>query len=166
MDNDNELNEPEVIANKFNEFFVNVGPNLAKNFNKNSDEFYKYLEGNYENSMFLNYTTSEEVNRVTDNLVGKNSCGIDEISCKIIKYVAPFISIPLSHIFNLSFETGKIPEQLKTALVRPVYKSSDTDKFSNYRPISVLPCFSKVLEQIMYNRLTSYIEKNGIRAII
>ena len=68
MDNDDELNEPEVIANKFNEFFVNVGPNLAKNFNKNSDEFYKYLEGNYENSMFLNYTTSEEVNRVIDNL--------------------------------------------------------------------------------------------------
>ena len=92
----------------------------------------------------------------------KNSCGIDEISCKVVKYVAPFISIPLSHIFNLSYETGKIPEQLKTALVTPVYKSSDTDKFSNYRPISVLPCFSKVLEKIMYKRLTSYIEKNGI----
>lgn len=97
-----------------------------------------------------------------DNLVGKYSCGIDEISCKVIKYVSPFISIPLSHIFNLTFETGKIPEQLKIALVTPIYKSSDTDKFSNYRPISVLPCFSKVLEKIMYKRLISYIEKNGI----
>ena len=53
--------------------------------------------------MFLNYTTSEDVNRVIDNLVGKNSYGIDEISCKVIKYVAPLISIPLSHIFNLTF---------------------------------------------------------------
>lgn len=104
----------------------------------------------------------KKLNRVIDNLVEKNSCGIDEISCKVIRYVAPFISTPLSHIFNLTFETGKIPEQLKIALAMPIYKSSDTDKFSNYRPISVLPCFSKVLEKIMYKRLTSYIEKNAI----
>ena len=55
----------------------------------------------------------------------KSSCGIDEIRSKVIKYVAPYISVPLSHIFNLTFATGKIPNDLKVALITPVYKASE-----------------------------------------
>ena len=54
--------------------------------------------------------------------VCKSSCGVDEINSKVVKYVAQYISMPLSHIFNLTFETGKIPDDLKVALVTPVYK--------------------------------------------
>ena len=79
-------------------------------------------------------------------MASKASCGIDEISSKVIKYVAPYISVPLSYIFNLTFVTGKIPDNLKVALVTPVYKASEENVYSNYRPISVLPCFSKILE--------------------
>ena len=59
------------------------------------------------------------------------SCGIDEISSKVIKRVAPYISVPLSYIFNLTFTTGKIPDDLKVALVTPVYIAS-------IRPIYIL----------------------------
>ena len=76
--------------------------------------------------------------------------------------MAPYIALPLSHIFNLTFATGKIPNKLKVALVTPVYTSSDKDVYSNYRPISVLPCFSKILEKLMYKRLIKYIDKNNI----
>ena len=51
--------------------------------------------------------------------------------------------IPLTHLFNLSFTTGFIPTCLKTALIKPIFKKDDADKFTNYRPISLLSPFSK-----------------------
>ena len=74
-----------------------------------------------------------------------------------------FVNVgPKSHIFNLTFATGKIPNDLKVALIAQVYKASEKNVFSNYRPISVLPFFSKILEKLMYKRLIDYINKNGI----
>ena len=69
---------------------------------------------------------------------------------------------PLKHIFDLSFENGIFPNNLKIATVTPVYKSGENSSLSNYRPISVLPCFSKMLERIMYKRLYSYLQENKI----
>ena len=151
-----------LITNQCNEFFVNVGPNLGEKFSNVTGGFRKYLKGDYFDSMFLHDTTSDEVNRIIEKLDCKTSCSIDQISSKVVKYVAPYIPIPLSHIFNLTFATGSSPDQLKIALVTPVYKSSDKNIFSNYRPIAVLPCFSKVLEKLMYERIIAYIDKNRI----
>ena len=69
---------------------------------------------------------------------------------------------PIILHFSLTFATGKIPDELKVVLVTPVYKASEENIYSNYRPISVLPCFSKILEKFMYNRLIDYIHKNRI----
>ena len=95
-------------------------------------------------------------------MASKSSCGIDEISSKVIKCAAPYISVPLSYIFNLTFATDKIPDDLKVALETPVYKASEENIYPNYRPISVLPCFSVLLEKLMYKRLIDYIHKNKI----
>ena len=56
-------------------------------------------------------------------------------------------------------ESGKVPDQLKSALVTPVYKADDRTLFSNYRPISILPIFSKLLEKVVYTRLLNYLDK-------
>ena len=94
-------------------------------FEDGSDEFYKFLKGNYCDSMFLHDTTCAEVNKEIDKMANKSSCGIDDINSKVVKHVAPYISLPLSHIFNLTFSTGKVPDEFKVALVTPVYKSSE-----------------------------------------
>ena len=65
------------------------------------------------------------MNRIIDKLECKSSCGVDEIRSKVIKYVAPYVSVPLSHIFNLTFATGKIPNDLKVALITTLYKASE-----------------------------------------
>ena len=65
-------------------------------------------------------------------------------------------------IFNLSLQKGCFPEELKIARVTPIYKADDVNEIGNYRPISVLPCFSKILERIMYNRLFKYLTTNEI----
>ena len=62
----------------------------------------------------------------------------------------------------MTFATGKIPDDLKVALITPVYKASEKNVLSNYRPISVLPFFPKILEKLMYKRLIDYVNKNGI----
>ena len=65
-------------------------------------------------------------------------------------------------IFNLSLEKDCFPEELKITRAAPIYKTDDVNDIGNYRPISALPCFSKILERIMYNRLFRYLTTNKI----
>ena len=73
-----------------------------------------------------------------------------------------FISTPLTHIINLSLATGIVPEQMKLAKVKSIHKSSDPNILNNYRPISLLPAFSKLLEKIMFNKVMNYLNSNDI----
>jgi hypothetical protein len=157
------ITKPSKIADKFNEYFINIGPQLASKINGNLEtSIQKYLTGNFMNSMFLNPITENEMISEVLKLKDNKSPGYDEINAKIIKTVATDISQTTYSIFNLSFATGFIPEQLKLALVTPIFKAGDKQIFENYRPISVLTCFSKLLEKLMYKRLISFIEKSKI----
>ena len=69
---------------------------------------------------------------------------------------------PLCHIINLSFDEGCVPDQLKLPNVVQIKKYGDAKLIANYRPISVLPVFSKIFERLMYIRLTKYVTKNNI----
>ena len=77
----------------------------------------------------------------------------DELKPTVVKSVWHCIASPLSHICNLSFVTGIFPDELKIA---------NGMEFSNYRPVSVLPVFSKVIERLMYNRLLKYINDDNL----
>lgn len=78
---------------------------------------------------------------------------------KIVKRTINEISKPLTYIYNLSFQTGRFPNKMKVAKVIPVYKSRDKHQFTNYRPVSLLPQFSKILERGFNNRLDKFIDK-------
>ena len=157
------INEKE-IADKFNEYFINVGPNLAKKIQEEDSgkTYASYLNEINNKTAFINPTNHNEIELELLSLNQTKSCGYDEISPKIAKQLGKHISKPLAHIFNLSFQTGILPEELKTSLVVPVYKSGEHDIFSNYRPISILPCFSKILEKLMYKRIIAFFNKNDI----
>jgi hypothetical protein len=88
-----------------------------------------------------------------NNLNVNKSAGHDKVSAKMIKKISENIIKPLIYIYNLSFQTGKIPNFLKLAIISPIYKANENNIFENYRPISVLTCFSKLLEKRMYKRL-------------
>ena len=81
---------------------------------------------------------------------------------KIIKDIKDYIKLPLTHIHvcNLSFTSVIFPAELKLANVVPIYKANDEMVFSNYRPVSVLPVLSILIERLMYNRLICYINEN------
>ncbi|XP_057302747.1 uncharacterized protein LOC130636914 [Hydractinia symbiolongicarpus] len=98
--------QKDKIANKFNEFFINVGPKLAAKIPSTTKTHSSYLD----------------------------TCDTNE----------------------------QFPDQLKNARVAPKFKSGENSDVTNYRPISVLPCFSKVLQRIMYNRLDDHLVQNNI----
>ena len=88
--------------------------------------------------------------------------GYDGLSISPIKETLDRLASPLSHIFHLSFSSGVFPHKFKIAKILPIFKNDDPSNFSNYRPISILPCLSKVLEKLFYSRLSKFLIKFDI----
>ena len=110
----------------------------------------------------LNPVTEDEIVRVVAQLKPKKSKGHGELDMCLIKKLVPYIVVPLKHIFNLSLLSGVFPDSMKIARVIPLFKTGNTKEFSNYRPISLLPQFSKILEKIYHSRLMAFIDSNQI----
>ena len=108
------------------------------------------------NSIFFEPSTVHEIIRALNDQKARRKL---DPKTKIIKYANPVISVFLSHLFNLCITTGVFPDSLKIAEVIPIFKKGNTDKPTNYRPISLLSQFSKIFEKLIYNRIYSYLEK-------
>lgn len=153
-----ELNTPCTdISGMFNEHFLKN--NLT--VNDHDFDFAEYLNNPQNFSMYLNPAKISEVETILKNLK-TNTPGYDDISPKILKHSSSVISTPLTHIINLSLKTGTFPDQLKKAKVVPLLKSGDRGDINNYRPISILPAFSKIFEKIISVRLINYVESNNL----
>ncbi len=98
------------------------------------------------------------VGNTIQSMVSKSSTDLDGISSKLLKSVRAEIERPLSHIFSLSLSTGIFPEQLKASRVVPIHKAGDTTNCDNYRPISLVNAFSKILEKIVCTKLVHHLE--------
>jgi len=100
--------------------------------------------------------------KIITKLNNSKSPGYDNIGPSLIKDVSVVILDPLVHIFNLSLLNGCVPDKLKIAKVVPVFRKSDCSQPTNYRPISLLSIFDKLLEKLMFSRLIYYLEGNNI----
>ena len=159
--NSNVITDKLKISNMFNSFFSNVGINLAKNITPSKYPPEYYLQGSYTNSIFMTPVIETEVSSIIKNL--KNSAaGWDELSPKQMKTVACYITKPLVYLCNISLTKGIFPQELKRANVIPLYKSGNQMSVNNYRPVSVLPVFSKIYEKVVYKRLYDYIVLHNI----
>ncbi|XP_072016559.1 uncharacterized protein [Amphiura filiformis] len=90
------------------------------------------------------------------------STGMDNIPANLLKVAAAYISNSLTHICNVSLKKGKVPNEWKEARVTPIHKGGDKDDLNNFRPISVLPIISKILERSVHEQLYTYIQENNI----
>jgi hypothetical protein len=84
----------------------------------------------------------------------------DDIPENLVKQCMQLIKGPLAHIYNLSLNSGVFPDIRKTAKVKPLYKKGDKCDMRNYRPISIIPVFGKLLQRLMCNRIISFLYKN------
>lgn len=152
------VNDRHVITERFCEYFTNVGINLANKIPKPINPFHYYMNVRNDASLFLSPTDSLEITKIIDNLKNKSSSGHDKISSAILKKLKESIAIPLSIICNKSMQTGAVPNTMKIAKVVPIHKSKSKELFSNYRPISLLPVVSKILEKLVHKRLYHFME--------
>ena len=122
--------------------------------------FQNYIHYNCPCLSTINLTDLELENAFASLKTNKSS-GYNDISADVVKRVSDEIFVILKHIFNISLAKIVFPDKLKIARVTSIFKKGSNTLVTNYRPISVLPCFSKLLERIMYNRLYKFlVEKN------
>jgi hypothetical protein len=159
--NDNIINDPYLIAEQFNSYFVNIGSNLDKKKSKTNKSPLDYINNNYTVNMYLNPTSADEISKIIDKLKDC-ACGWDDVPSSVIKSTKNHISTILAHIINLSLSQGIFPTELKLANIIPIYKAGDKDETGNYRPISLLTTFSKLYERVFYNRLANFLKMQKI----
>jgi len=155
--NNSSVNDPDEIANEFCHFFTNIGKKYANDIPNSKYSHNHYLQNKVKINMFMAPTDPHEVVKLIDTLKRKNSCGHDNISSALIKDIKYDIAFPLAILFNKSLNNGKVPDQIKLAKVIPIYKAKDKELFNNYRPISLLPTTSKILEKIVHKRLYHFL---------
>ena len=164
IDDNGSLNcDPLKIANCFNKYFSGIGPNLEKNIPSSSKSFSDYLSNvNVNSSFFMDPTSPIEVSDIIKSLDTKKALGPNSIPSFILKVNNDFFSEHLSKMINLTFETGTFPDLCKVAKVVPVFKSGNENTCENYRPISLLPIYSKIYEKVMYSRIYRFLTKKNL----
>ena len=157
------ITDKKRVANKFNEFFTNIGPNLSKQIPESDKRFDEFLKNPSNSSMFFSPTDSQEIQSLIQNLDDSKSTDIYETPIKLLKMASSCLSGPISEIINDSFITGIFPDKLKCAYVLPIHKADSKIDVGNYRPISILPIISKLFEKAVSTRLLSFLNsKNTI----
>ncbi|XP_046393644.1 uncharacterized protein LOC124161374 [Ischnura elegans] len=149
------------IANLFNHNFLTSICELFKNVSQQQTNKSSSLHrSHYGHTIFLQPTDVKEIDTIIEKINKKHSAGYDDIPCSLLKGNAKLSVIhPLVHLINESLSLGIFPNRLKVAKVIPVLKGGDPHNMNNYRPISVPSLFSKIFEQVMYNRLLSFFNK-------
>ena len=123
------------IASALNEFFSSIGVTINNNVPPSDIEPTSYIHHDIPGTCFLDPV---DINYILTILMDLNASGGTSIptSVKVLQLLAPSVVGPLTHIVNLSFQTGCFPDRLKIATITPIFKHGERDEPGNYRPIS------------------------------
>ena len=142
---------PKDIANILNTYFVNVGPELADKLPQAQKSFESYLTNPPIDSFQINPTNSDEVFEILNSFSSSNCEDPVKISPRVYKLGINALSNILPNMINKCFFEGYFPACLKLAKVTPIFKEGSTESSSNWRPISITCCTSKLIEKLVKN---------------
>ena len=158
--NDKTLTNEQEIANSFNSFFASVGAQLSSSIEQsdNIPSFETYLDSNTRSDPNSHFIPVDEklVLALITNLPNRTSSGIDNISNKLLKQIKHIIVQPLTLIINQPLTSGIYPDKFKISKVTSLHKKDNRTAISNYRPISLLPTMSKIIERVIHSQLYAY----------
>ena len=150
------------IAEALNHHFTTIGPKLASKLESRSDDDpLKHINAQQNKMMFVPADETYVLNAIKQLKNGK-APGPDKISTKLIKDAADFIWKPQTMVFNSSLKYGVFPDIWKLARVTPIFKTGSKKDANNYRPISVISVFSRMLEKIVHDQLIEYLVTNKL----
>ena len=156
------IDDKTTMANVFNNYFSSIGENLARDIPPSNRQFHNFLDQPNPDSLFFLPTNRYEILKIVAKLQNKKSSGHDGVNNFAFKKIILSIVDPLVHIFNLSITQGYVPNSMKIAKVIPLFKTGERHHVNNYRPISLLPSFSKVLEKIIHLRTVSFFKYHDL----
>ena len=107
--------------------------------------------------MFFWPNDENELETISSDLKSNSSAGYDEQPSNILSTSIKAFLKPLTLTINCSLNTGIVPDNMKIAKITPVFKSDDKHDLNNYRPISILPYLSKILEKVVYKRTVDFV---------
>nr|CAI5870104.1 unnamed protein product [Callosobruchus analis] len=163
--NNNNKNISMPTPDDFNNYFSNIAIDITRNLpdvNVNPSDNLKFLDVSQNIVFDFDHVTYNEVRDIIDSLKNKNSRDIYGFNIKLVKTIKNIILIPLTNLINLCLKEGIFPQVLKIALVKPIHKKGDQSLPDNYRPISLLPVISKIVEKCMAMKIAVYFESNNL----
>ena len=155
----NKVKENDLNLDQINHHFVTIPTQMVQAFG----ESYQFddLSPKSDQTFSLPEVSEEAVKKIIENLDPKKSVGFDGLSAKLFKkcmFLLPFIVFLISK----SFKDLKVPEIWKIGAVKALHKSGPKNILSNFRPISVLPTITKILEKLIYEKLYQFLIDNRL----
>ena len=141
----------------------NLAANLLKNLPKPPNKFtlnvdFQHYKGIIQSDSFnLASVSKNAILTFLKNTEVSKAAGLDNLSGRFLKDGAKVLAKPITNICNLSITSGKFPDSCKLAKLKPVYKKGSLTEASNYRPISLLPLISKVIEKIIHDQTSAFL---------
>ena len=151
--------DSNAISGHINNFFANIGNDLAKNF---THDWSPVDTPNLESEITNVHTDFEEVHNLCKEINISKSSSIDLLSSRVLKDAFLVLTLQLVYLFNLSLSTGNFPQKWKMATVIPLFKGGSRADVGNYRPISLLPLPGKLLEKIVHAQISQFLENNDL----
>lgn len=157
------IDDPVDVSNEFNAFFTSIAEETLKKIQTEKTDHIQSHEWQFEypTSVFTP-TSKKELVKIINSMKNKTSSGLDEVSSLMLKRCHEELIEPLNHIINLSFNQGHVPKKMKSSKVVPLHKSGSKYELGNYRPISLVSTFSKLMEKVVLSRIVDHLERNGI----
>ena len=155
------------IAEHFNSYFSSIADNLISGLGNTPSDLSKlvnFVESCKDPDVVFSVPdiTNAQVLQIIKGISPHKAAGIDKISARFLHIAAPILAPSIARLINMSFSTGTFPTHWKTANVTPLFKQGAASDPSNYRPISVLPVVSKVIERHMHNSLYAFLMDNNL----
>jgi len=157
-----EVTDPQEVVKIFNKFFTTIAQQTLS-INDQHQKGVQPTSYMVNTSLSqLHNTTTEEIKSIIKSMKPKTSAGLDDVSSKLLKHCNDALIPPLVSIINKSLSSGLFPSALKVSKVYPKHKTGCQMTPSNYRPISLISTFSKIIERVVLNRLMDYLKENNL----
>ena len=162
------VSDESVIANELNEYFVNILEQIGNNndagvdFENTKLKNFVHSRLNVDTVYNISLLTIKQTIAIIDKISSNKASGYDGLSVRVLKKIAPVFANPLCKLLNLSISTNSFPNQWKIAKVTPLHKGGARNDINNYRPISVLPILSKILEKHVASSLSVFLRHNNL----
>ena len=161
------LEDNKKIASEFNFHFTSIADQLRSllpqlNFDISKLQNFVIKRKDASITFSIPPITESKIIDCLKNITSNKASGICNISARMLKLAAPIIASSIAKLINYSFVTSVFPQRWKTAKVTPLFKGGDPENVNNYRPISVLPVLTKVIERHVHDSLYSYLCVNNL----